>query len=181
MVVVLLVSCSGLLLQAATLSAEALRLEAIWASVCPAALCVFTTLQSTGSFEVENIEHPESPTATINSAEAVEIQSPLRPFRCMIFLPAIQIACSISPETARPQANAGLLPFVAEIRKDLLKLLVLVAIDRRNRLIDRLSDDILDAARRLIHLATILQFLVISQYADCFFDASFNFIRRSIH
>jgi len=88
MVVVLLVSCSGPLLQAATLSAEALRLDAIWASVCPAALCVFTTLQSTGSFEVENIEHPESPAATINSAEAVEIQSSLRPFRCMIFLPA---------------------------------------------------------------------------------------------
>jgi len=58
---------------------------------------------------------------------------------------------------------------------------VLVAIDRCNRLVDRLSDDILDATRRLVHLSTILHLLIISQYADCFFDAAFGFVSRSIH
>jgi hypothetical protein len=115
--VVLLVSCSGLLLQASTLSIEALRLDAICASVCPAALCVFTTLQSTGSFEVENIEHPESPAATINSAEAVEIQSTLREFRRMIFLPDESERLFDFPRNC---TNGALLSLVAEIRKDLL-------------------------------------------------------------
>jgi hypothetical protein len=55
-------------------------------------------LQSTGSFEVENIEHPESPAATMNSADAVEIQSPLRPFRCMIFLPAESVRLFYFPQ-----------------------------------------------------------------------------------
>jgi hypothetical protein len=73
-------------------------------------------LQSTGSFDVENIEQPESPAVAINSAEAVEIQSPLREFRPMIFLPVESERLFDFP---RNRTNGALLSLAAEIRKDL--------------------------------------------------------------
>src|SRR5271154_3888934 len=73
---------------AATLSTVEFKLAAICVSVCPAATCVFTTSQSTGTSAGANIEHPESPTAIANNPDALEIQRVLRTFRAMILLPA---------------------------------------------------------------------------------------------
>jgi hypothetical protein len=74
-------------------------------------------LQSTGSFDGENVEHPESPAATINSPEAAEIQSLLRAFRCMILLRLNRNPRAASPETAVHETNGEPLSLVEDLRK----------------------------------------------------------------